>query len=79
VVSPIPSPTLEDLCARTGGCFHLASGPDIAGRIEQAYRNLLARYEIAYQSASAEAVNLKVRVYAPSGWGETDIPIARVR
>ena len=45
--------------------------------IEQAYLNLLARYEIAYQPVAPNAPVLKVRVQTPGGWGETLIAAAQ--
>ena len=44
--------------------------------IEQAYLNLLARYEIAYQPVVPNAPVLKVRRQTPGGWGETLISSA---
>ena len=45
--------------------------------VEQAYLNLLARFEIAYQPVAPNAPVLKVRVQTPVGWGETLIAAAR--
>ena len=48
---------------------------EIVARIEEAYLNLNARYEIAYQTLSREARELKIRIQCPSGWGETSVAI----
>ena len=53
-----------------------ARDEDIPAMIEQAYLNLLARYEIAYQPVAPTAPVLKVRVQTPDGWGETLIAAA---
>jgi hypothetical protein len=49
---------------------------EISAMIEQAYLNLLARYEIAYQPVVPDAPVLKVRIQTPGGWGETLIASA---
>jgi hypothetical protein len=49
---------------------------EIPAMIEQAYLNLLARYEIAYQPVAPNAPVLKVRIQTPGGWGETLIASA---
>ena len=76
VVSSVPNPALEDYCSRTHGNFQTAAADEeITTLIEQAYLNLLARYDITYQPVCPEAATLKIRVHAPSGWGESEIPI----
>ena len=45
--------------------------------IEQAYLNLLARYEIAYQPVAATPSDIKVHLQTPAGWGETSIATGR--
>jgi hypothetical protein len=76
VVSSVPNPALEDFCRRVRGNFQLAAtNEEIAPLVGQAYVNLLARYDISYQPACPEASNLKIRVHAPSGWGESVVPI----
>ncbi len=69
-----PNGQLADFCERTHTPFHLGLDSDIAEMVQNAYLNLLARYEITYQRVSVEAVPLKVRVQTPTGWGETLIP-----
>jgi hypothetical protein len=76
VVSSVPNPTLENLCRRVHGNFRIAAtGEEIAPLVEQAYMNLLAQYDISYQPACPEAPILKIRVHAPSGWGESQLPL----
>jgi hypothetical protein len=74
VVSAVPNPALQDFCQRTQGQFHLLEdGTQIEERISLTYLNLLARYEIRYQSAGTDADKLKIRIHTPTGWGETNL------
>ncbi len=76
VISSVPNPSLEDLCNKTRISYTYASSPEeIVARIEEAYLNLNARYEIGYQTLSQEARELKIRIQCPSGWGETTVSI----
>ena len=76
VISAVPNPALEDLCSKTRiGYTHAAAPEQIIAAIEEAYLNLNASYELGYQTLSQEARELKIRIQAPSGWGETTIPI----
>ena len=76
VISSVPNPALEDLCRKTRTSYSYAAAPEeIIGRIEEAYLNLGARYEISYPPLSQQARQLRVRVQCPSGWGETTVAI----
>jgi hypothetical protein len=76
VISSVPNPALEDLCNKARISYTYAAAPEaIIARIEEAYLNLNARYEIAYQTLSQEARELKIRIQCPSGWGETSVAI----
>ncbi len=76
VVSSVPNPALANLCNRVHGNFRIAAtDQEIATLVEQAYVNLLARYDISYEPACPAASTLKIRVHAPSGWGESELPI----
>jgi hypothetical protein len=76
VISSVPNPALEDLCNKARISYTYAAAPEeIIARIEEAYLNLNARYEIAYQTLSREARELKIRIQCPSGWGETTMVI----
>jgi len=76
VVSSVPNPALANLCSRVHGNFRIAAtDQEIAALVEQAYVNLLARYDITYEPVDPEASTLKIRVHAPSGWGESELPI----
>ena len=57
-----PNTELREFCKRTRMPFHLGSDEEISEMVQRAYLNLLARYEISYQSVTAEAVPLKVRI-----------------
>ncbi len=75
VISTIASPKVEDFCRRAKAGFQVAETDDeIVRLLELAYLNLLARYEITWNSPHAETVDLRVRVITPAGWGEADIP-----
>lgn len=70
------SPRLEDFCKKTRGRFLAARGEEEAAKaVEQAYLQLLARYEISYRPLSLQARALKIRAHTPSGWGELTMTI----
>jgi HEAT repeat protein len=71
VIASGPNRQLQEFCRRTHIQFRCMAQDEIPTMIEQAYLNLLARYEIAYQPVAANAPALKVRVQTPAGWGET--------
>ncbi|MBZ5723903.1 MAG: HEAT repeat domain-containing protein [Acidobacteriia bacterium] len=75
VVSVCPSPALEELCRLVAGSFQIASGGEVGDRVEQAYLNLLARYEVHYQSPAPDARLLRVKVHTPDGWAEATVQI----
>ncbi|MCX6629149.1 MAG: hypothetical protein NTW28_16140, partial [Candidatus Solibacter sp.] len=70
-----PNEQLQEFCRRTHTWYRNGAEEELVEMIEQAYLNLLARHEIAYQPVVANAPVLKVRVQTPSGWGETLIPV----
>ncbi|MDR3704083.1 MAG: HEAT repeat domain-containing protein [Candidatus Sulfopaludibacter sp.] len=76
VISAAPSPKVEDFCRRARASFQIAQTDDeIARCLELAYLNLLARYEITWNSPQADTADLKVRINTPAGWGEASIPV----
>ena len=76
VISSVPNPALEYFCRRVRGNFQVAAtDEEVAALVGQAYVNLLARYDISYRPVCPEAPTLKIRVHAPSGWGESELPI----
>ncbi len=75
VISTEDNPGLEEFCLRTRGLFRHVGGEEAAAAIEQAYLQLLARYEISYQTACPQARNLKIRAHTPSGWAEVTLGI----
>jgi hypothetical protein len=76
VVSSVVNPALASFCSRVHGSFRTAAtDEEIATLVEQTYVNLLARYDIGYEPACPEAPTLRIRVHAPSGWGESELPI----
>lgn len=76
VISSVPNPALEDLCRKTRTSYTYAAAPEqIIARIEEAYLNLTAPYEISYQTLSQEAREVKIRIQCPSGWGEANVVI----
>ena len=77
VIGSGPNEQLADLCRRTHILQRNCAADELGGMIEQAYLNLLARYEIAYQPVAAIPADLKVHVQTPAGWGETLIAAGR--
>jgi hypothetical protein len=76
VVSVPANAALQEFCRRTNGHFHqVHDAAAIEERISMTYLNLLARYEIRYQSVCPDAAELKLRVHTPKGWGETTVPL----
>jgi HEAT repeat protein len=75
VISSGPNEQLEEFCRRTHTLYRRSAPEELVETIEQAYLNLLARYEIAYQPVAANAPVLTVRVQTPAGWGETLIAV----
>jgi hypothetical protein len=53
------------------------AGEELGEMIEQAYLNLVARYEIHCQPAAATPTDIKVHLQTPVGWGETLIAAER--
>ncbi|SPE42357.1 conserved hypothetical protein [Candidatus Sulfopaludibacter sp. SbA3] len=75
VIAPERCPHVEDFCRRARANFQIAESDEAIKRsLEMAYLNLLARYEIVWQSAATDPVEIKIRVNSPSGWGEAAIP-----
>lgn len=70
-----PNGNLQEFCKRTSTPFHIAPDAQISGLVQDAYLNLLARYEIAYHPVATGPTPLKVRVQTELGWGETLIPV----
>jgi len=67
---------VEDFCRQAKGRLRtFETEAEIPELIQEAYLNLLARYQIRYQPVSPEATILKARVQTASGWGEVKIPI----
>jgi hypothetical protein len=64
---------VEEFCKEIGASFKQGEPADVAGMVRRAYLTLLARYEISYQQAVANAPGLKVRVQAPGGSGEASV------
>jgi hypothetical protein len=70
VIASGPNDQLQGFCERTHTLFRNGAQEELVEMIEQAYLNLLSRYEIAYQPVAALSPALKVRVQTPIGWGE---------
>jgi hypothetical protein len=76
VISSVSNPKVEDFCRQAKGRLRtFETEAEIPELIQEAYLNLLARYQIRYQPVSPEATILKARVQTASGWGEVKIPI----
>ncbi len=77
VICSGPNQHLAELCWRTQVMQRNCALEELGEMIEQAYLNLLARYEIAYQPVATTPTNVKVHLQTPVGWGETLIPAGR--
>lgn len=78
VISAAANPSVEDFCLRAKAHLQTFESPqEVPKLIQQAYLNLMARYEIVYQPISHEATVLRARVQTAAGWGEVNIPIPR--
>jgi HEAT repeats len=76
IISLTPCPPLEELCRGTEGIFHLAPSPvELSKLVDETYRSLLARFLVSYQPTADAARALTVRVFDPTGWGETTLPL----
>ncbi len=76
VISTEENPRLEEFCRQTHGLFRRVQGDEEAAvAIEEAYLQLLSRYEIRYSLVSPEARSLKVRAHTPCGWAEMTLAI----
>ncbi len=76
VIGSGPNDQLQEFCRRTHTSFRCGADSDIPAMIEQAYLNLLVRYEIAYHPVAPTTTALKVRVQTPERCGETLITAA---
>jgi hypothetical protein len=65
---------VQEFCREVGAPFQIADHAEIAETIRRSYLSLLARYEISYHPAVANAASLKVRVQSPGGAGEVTAP-----
>ncbi|HTX33420.1 MAG TPA: HEAT repeat domain-containing protein [Bryobacteraceae bacterium] len=76
VIATEENPRLEEFCRQTDGLFRRVQGEEqVAAAVEEAYLQLLARYEISYSVVSPEAHTLMVRAHTPSGWAEMALAI----
>lgn len=78
VISTFPNPSVEEFCRKARGRFRtFENETDIPEMIQQAYLNLLTRFEITYPPVSPDAPEVKARIQTPLGWAEVKIPIPR--
>jgi hypothetical protein len=77
VICSGPSEHLAEFCRKTNLTQRYCTEGELGEVIEQAYLNLLARYEIAYQPVAATPSDIKVHLQTPAGWGETSIATGR--
>ncbi len=76
IISAGPNPRLEEFCRKARAGYQIAGTREEAVEaISLAYLNLLARYEITYQSVFPEGRTLKIRVNGGAGWAETSLAI----
>jgi HEAT repeat protein len=77
VICSGPNQHLAELCRRTHVTHRNCATEELGEMIEQAYLNLVARYEVAYQPTVATPTDIKVHLQTPVGWGETLIAAGR--
>ena len=76
VISAVPDPTLEALCARVQGSFEVAKGEEqIPELVAGAYLRLMSRYEITWRPVYVDANEIRVKVHHAMGSGEILIPV----
>jgi HEAT repeats len=74
VISLAPSAPLEELCRRTRGGFRLAASErELPRLVEKAHLALIPRYLVSYSPFTAGAREINIRVFDPTGWGETTV------
>jgi hypothetical protein len=77
VITSGPNRHLAELCHLTHTMLSNCTVEELGEMIEQAYLNLVARYEITYRPAAAAPTDIKVHLQTPGGWGETLIASGR--
>jgi hypothetical protein len=76
VISSVPDPSLEALCARVQGSFEVAGREEqIPDLVARAYLRLMSRYEITWRPVYSDATEIRVKVHHPMGSGEAIIPL----
>lgn len=76
VISSHSNPSVEDFCRKARGRFQtFENEAEIPELMQQAFLNLLTRYEITYQAVSKDVVPVRARVQTAVGWGECKIAI----
>jgi hypothetical protein len=74
VIASGDCPKLEDFCKRARCSFEsIESDEELIRAVEMAYLNLLARYEIVWQSGAAEPAALRIRLHSPAGWADATL------
>jgi hypothetical protein len=77
VITSGPNQQLAEFCHRTHIMQRNCALEELGEMIEQAYLNMLARYEIVYQPTATAPADIKVHLQTPVGWGETLIASGR--
>ena len=77
VIAPGPDPALEQFCKKVGGLLWIADQAGQSEAVVHAYLQQLVRFEIAYETANADARTLKVRLHGRSIRGETEVLLPR--
>jgi hypothetical protein len=74
VIASGDCPKIEDFCKRARCNFQtIESDEQLIRAMELAYLNLLARYEIVWQSVAAEPAALRIRIHSPQGWADATL------
>lgn len=78
VIASCPNPAVEEFCRKAKGRLQtFENETEITELVQQAYLNLLTRFEIVYQPVDPDAGEVRVRVQTRSGCADVKIPIPR--
>jgi hypothetical protein len=74
-ISSVANPELAAFCTHTHSAYTHGMEEELAELVRQANLGFLVNYEITWQTVSADAPALKLRVQSPDGWAETLVPL----
>lgn len=76
VIASAPNAPVDEICRKTKtSCVWAEHDDAIVAAMENAYLNMLARYEVEFQPRSEGARQVEIKVQTRDGWGQTVIPL----